>query len=105
MRNTIDGKFTIGEKYATEFEIINIVSGESIPEDEPLFLLRGRDGLALGRLEQYRAACVEAGCNELHIAGVNQVLSKFRKFREEHPERMKQPGITKHLRLEESREP
>ncbi len=108
MRKTIDGKFTIGDKYiggkdglAMEgFEIINKASGEAIPPDEPLFLLRGRDALAVMTLLAYKRNAISAKCNDLHIAGCNQVIQYFQDFAALHPERMKQPGITRHLKLE-----
>lgn len=94
MERKLDGKFSI-----RGWQIVNTVSGEAIPEDEPLFLLRGRDHLALVAIHAYQGAC-EAECNELHMAGIQQVREKFCQFAAYHPERMKQPGITKHLKLE-----
>jgi hypothetical protein len=91
----IDGKFsTDGER------IFNTVSGETVPDDEPLFLLRGRDENAVALLTSYLNICVKRGCNELHQAGIEQVFDKFLRFKNDHPERMKQPGITRHLKLE-----
>lgn len=93
----VDGKFsTDGTK------IFNTVSGEEIPEDEPLFVLRGRDWYALVAIDAYQAA-IDGECSDLHKAGAQQVREKFCRFQAEHPERMKQPGITRHLKLE--REP
>jgi hypothetical protein len=89
----IDGKFGIlGDR------IVNLVSREPIPEDEPLFLLRARDHHALAVLSAYQQIAA-ADCNELHLAGIQQVMDKFTRFAAEHPERMKQPGITRHLKL------
>jgi hypothetical protein len=98
----IDGKFSM--KYGVSGgQIVNTVSGEVIPEDEPLFLLRGRDHNALYAINAYRDACERDGCNELHMAGSQQVREKFCQFAAEHPERMKQPGITRHLKLDEGK--
>lgn len=86
----IDPKFHIeGEK------IIKTPNGEVLPEDEPLFLLRGRDNLALDALLEYRQTCIEAGCTEYQIEGINNRIHAFEKFAIEHSERMKQPGITR----------
>lgn len=90
----IDGKFS-----TDGVRIFNTVSGEVIPDDEPLFLLRGRDDYALVAIHAYQAA-TEDVCNELHKAGIQQVREKFCQFAAEHPERMKQPGVTRHLKLE-----
>src|ERR1035438_7968460 len=94
MPRKIDGKFS------TDGELIfNTVSGETIPDDEPLFLLRARDWYALAAINAYQNATYE-DCNDLHKAGIQQVREKFCQFQAAHPERMKQPGITKHLKLE-----
>jgi len=97
---SIDGKF---EARFIDGKVVlaNKVSGEEIPEDEPLFLLRGRDALALDVLRQYDLVARDNGCNDLHLAGIQQVIRKFAAFKVEHPERMKQPGVTRHLKLEE----
>jgi hypothetical protein len=90
----IDGKFS-----TDGMKIFNTVSGEAIPDDEPLFLLRARDAYAIVAINAYQTATDDV-CNELHRAGVQQVREKFCQFAVYHPERMKQPGITKHLKLE-----
>jgi hypothetical protein len=93
---SIDGKFsTDGAK------IFNTVSGEEIPQDEPLFLLRARDMLAIPLLRAYNSLAVRAGCNSLHFAGCLQLLRKFTAFAALKPERMKMPGSTMHLKLED----
>jgi hypothetical protein len=92
----IDGKFGIFSG-----KIVNLVSGEVIPEDEPLFLFRGRDPFAMRALVLYLAECGAGGCNDLHQAGITQALQKFGTFAREHSERMKQPGVTRHLKLTE----
>ena len=90
----IDGKFsTDGAK------IFNTVSGEEILDDEPLFLLRARDNNAYDTLMHYLALCGDT-CNDLHLEGIKQTIREFIAFNNDHPERMKQPGITKHLKLE-----
>ena len=91
----IDGKFSCdGEK------IFNTVSGEPIPDNEPRFLLRARDEVALYALRIYREECIEFGCNDLHLAGIDNRIKAFEDFAVQHPERMKQPGITRHLKLD-----
>lgn len=93
-RRVIDGKFS-----TDGVRIFNTVSEEEIPDDEPLFLLRARDWYALVAINAYQGA-TESECNDLHKAGIQQVREKFCQFAAEHPERMKQPGITRHLKLE-----
>ena len=47
----IDGKFS-----TDGLRIFNTVSGEEIPKDEPLFLLRARDHYALVAIDAYQGA-------------------------------------------------
>jgi hypothetical protein len=86
----IDGKFHVkGSK------IIKTSSGEVVPEDEPLMLFRARDHLALSLLVYYRRLSELDGCTDYHMAGVDARIAKFVQFANDHPERMKQPGITR----------
>jgi hypothetical protein len=78
------------------------VSGEGIPRDEPLFLLRARDGLAKYALKAYAEACRLAHCKESHQAGVQRRRGAFDQFAASFPERMKQPGITGDVRTRET---
>jgi len=68
--------------------IVNTSNGEPIPDDEPKFLVRGRDHLATWLLARFQTLCVEDGC---------RLIADFIRFRDEHPERMKQPGSTRGL--------
>lgn len=92
----IDGKFSTDGEH-----IFNTVSGEPIPPEEPLIVFRGRDHNSLPLLRHYRELCEKDGCNELHLVGIDQTISKFANFAANYPDRMKQPGITRHLKLEE----
>ena len=91
----IDGKF--GVTADGEFKLVNLVSGEEIPDDEPLFLLRGRDSNAADTLIDYGERCRRSGCPESHTDGIAAARKAFDRFRKAHPERMKQPGITGHI--------
>jgi hypothetical protein len=91
----IDGKFSCdGER------IFNTVSGEAMPEDEPRILLRARDNNALQALTAYSEACLDAGCNDLHMEGIRRIQAAFSVFAVDHQERMKEPGVTRHLKLD-----
>lgn len=87
----IDPKFHIGQGGA----IVKTSSDEVIPEDEPLLLLRARDHLALPLLWHYRELSRLDGCNDYHLAGVDDRIAAFERFKAEHPELMKQPGVTR----------
>lgn len=95
----VDGKFSTDGT-----GLFNTVSGERIPDDEPLFILRARDHHALAAIHAYQEAC-ESECNDLHMSGIQQVREKFCQFAANHPERMKQPGVTRHLRLDPKEAP
>ncbi len=94
-RKQIDPKYSIFA-HDDRLEIVN-ASNVPIPEDEPLILFRGRDRLAVAMLEHYRELALEDNCSVFHLEGIDNRLAAFRRFRYEHPERMKQPGITRGL--------
>lgn len=88
----IDGKFAT----TTNGAIVKISNGEVIPDDEPLFLFRARDSKALKILRVYRELCAEDGDTALwQVEKMNDAIQRFVDFKTEHPERMKQPGITR----------
>lgn len=76
-------------------ELIKITNGERIPEEEPLFLMRGRDHLALLTLRDYQLRCVADMCNDYILGLLDETIQQFKDFKEKFPERMKQPGVTR----------
>lgn len=86
----IDSKFAV----STEGKIYKKSNGEVIPDDEPLFLLRGRDLLAIKFLMAYAEISKEAGCNAYHFLKIGETTGGFIKFKIDYPERMKMPSIT-----------
>jgi hypothetical protein len=87
----IDNKFHIEPSTG---RIIKTSNGEAVPDDEPLFLLRARDWLALPLLKRYREFSVVDHCNEFQMAGIAAAIGEFERFAREHTDRMNQPGIT-----------
>ena len=78
--------------------IVKAATLEPIPDDEPLCLFRARDHNALpGALQPYALKCEEDRCTDFHMDGIQNRVEAFHNFRKEHPERMKQPGITRGL--------
>lgn len=67
--------------------IVNRASGEPIPDDEPVFIFRARDKLAVGALLAYSMK----GLTGNHYAAVRKRVKHFRAFASRHPERMKIP--------------
>lgn len=91
MKN-IDGKFSIdGDR------IVKTSNGEPIPEDEPVFLLRARDRLAIPLLEIYNQLSIVDGCNDYHFAALNKSIAQFAQFARLNPGKMKQPSVTRGL--------
>lgn len=80
-------------KYAfVDGRVVNRASGETIPEDEPVFVLRGRDIHAVALLETY-ADLINASFtgNAEHLEAVQARIRQFEQFCAEHPDRMKEP--------------
>jgi len=89
----IDGKFH-AEVRDSRVVIVKTSSGEIVPEDEPLWLTRGRDRLMLPTQEHYKKLCIADGCNDFQLGLLDKVIEKFAAYASD-PSRMKQPGITR----------
>lgn len=55
-------------KYSLEGRIVNVMTGEPIPPDEPIFLLRAKDILSTGAIQSY-AAMLKALSHAQEVAG------------------------------------
>ena len=75
-------------------KIVNSINNKEIPEDEPLFIFRGRDNLSITTLETYKNLCELANCTKEQINGIEGMIQKFKDFRKNNPDKMKQPGST-----------
>jgi len=73
---------------------VKLSNGEELPVDEPTFIFRARDILALPRLREYRDALSAVGGKDYAIKAVDEAIKVFEVFSIEHNNRMKQPGIT-----------
>lgn len=78
-------------KYKVKGKIINVQTGQAIPDDEPIFVLRAKDVTAVAMLVKYAQLTKEAGSSGMHEEFVLKRMRQFRKFSEDHPERMKVP--------------
>lgn len=74
---------------------INRVSGEAIPDDEPVIIFRARDGNALDVLLFYQRLCSDPH----HVRAIQDRINEFQAFADQFPTRMKEPGITRDIRL------
>lgn len=95
-RHGQDGKFDFSSG-----RIVNRISGEVIPDDEPVFIFRARDHHARKAIEFYQTIVED----EHHKAAIAETVEAFEVFAEMHPERMKEPGITRHFQLTGQRLP
>lgn len=90
-----DARVILDVAGATEsVEIFKSTNNTPIPEEEPMILFRGRDHLAIPMLEHYLQLCLADGCTDHQIEPLRLRIGLFLMFRDEYPERMKQPGIT-----------
>jgi hypothetical protein len=62
-----------------------------IPEDEPVFTLRGKDLLALGAIDEWLRLAHLAGVNEDKIRRGVEHLQDIRQFQANHRERCQIP--------------
>ena len=76
-------------------QLVKTANGEVLPVEEPLFLMRARDRLAVPSLLKYREIAVADGCNDYLMGLLDETIEAFKQFERDHPERMKQPGITR----------
>lgn len=68
----------------------NRQSGQQIPDDEPVFILRAKDRGAAATLSFYHSRVMD---NE-HAKAVFYRMQQFQLFAEEHPDRMQQADTT-----------
>ena len=67
--------------------IVNTVTREPIPMDEPIFMFRARDRHALDALWPYLDGCQ----NKEHRLAIRKRIDDFFDFAKTHPTRMKEP--------------
>lgn len=71
-----------------------------VPDDEPLFILRGRDSLAVETLLEYYELAHDRGSALPHLKAITDAVDRFHKFAKDHPERMKIPDTDLNKRTE-----
>jgi hypothetical protein len=64
----------------------------SIPDDEPVFLLRAQDRLSVQAIEAYMRLCQVNGCPSPHLEALDEVFLAFVNWQGQHPRRVKIPG-------------
>jgi hypothetical protein len=71
--------------------LVKTSNGQFVPEDEPLFILRGRDALAADAISHYIRNCTVAGTPPDRIQQLRAVLAKFDNYARNE---RKIPGVT-----------
>lgn len=86
----------IDSKYHVDNDkLVKTSNGQPIPSDEPTFLFRGRDRLALPMLRHYKTICEQDGCLPEHMEALRGMIQEFEFFEIYNPDKMKQPGSTR----------
>jgi hypothetical protein len=95
IRNSDNKRVEIPIQWKTA--LVKMSNGEAIPEDEPIFILRGRDVLAVQTLAYYLEISAEHGCNDYHQQKVSEAIERFTSYEIDHPDVMKTPSVTRGL--------
>lgn len=64
---------------------------EKVRNDEPVFLIRAQDHLAVEALILYTNLAKGAGCDKAFLDDLSRLREDFRQFRSDHPDLMKRP--------------
>lgn len=97
MKPTQDPKYGIND----DGQICNITTGKPIPDDEPIFIFRAQDALAVQPILYYLTLVV----TEAHKMAVKDRIAHFNRFSLDNPERMKAPDtVYPFTRIPESNE-
>jgi hypothetical protein len=84
----IDSKYHVdGDK------IVKTRTEEEIPEDEPCFLIRGRDKVAIEVLYRYRTMCRSFGSRAHHLKSIDGMIKEFERYQRLNPKEVRVPGM------------
>ena len=83
------GIWDIPMKYHAHIE--NISGGSDIPEDEPVFIIRAKDKLALRAVAAYIEIARAAGCIQVADDIEGDVVTIFETWQQENLDKMKLP--------------
>lgn len=90
-----DDKRSLGDRFHIEHgEVVKTSTGETVPRDEPVFLIRARDHLAIAALTSYMTLARSDGCTDELLVSLHSIREQFIFFARNHKDRMKQPGVT-----------
>lgn len=76
-------------------ELIKSSNKQPIPHDEPVFILRARDRVAIHAIRIYVVLCQIDRVDNERIDQLFKVINRFCLWMVRNPARVKQPGVTK----------
>lgn len=71
-------------------DIYKVKDGTRVPDDEYIVFLAKDNAFAL-TLPHYRTYCIGLGCDEEHIALVDELIERVNEWRRANPHRLKNP--------------
>ncbi|EKD89591.1 MAG: hypothetical protein ACD_33C00036G0002 [uncultured bacterium] len=72
---------------AINARLVNAITGKPIPDNEPIFTIRGKDIHAIDVLYEYRKLCK----NKEHLEAINITIKEFEKFALKNSQILKEP--------------
>lgn len=76
-------------------QLVKTSNGQAIPEDEPVFILRARDRVAIHAIRIYVVLCQVDMVDDERVEQLFAVIDRFCSWMMLNPGKVKQPGITK----------
>lgn len=67
------------------------ISIPGIPDDEPIFILRGQDKAASTTIDDYGVNAEDAGATREFVVGLREAFDRFEQWANDNPDKMKTP--------------
>ena len=77
-----------------QLRLVKTSNNEPVPDDEPVFIMRGRDCIALPVLAQYIILAGQTGTPPDRLEQLYEVMRGFLQYRATRPNTIKVPGCT-----------
>lgn len=71
-----------------KFGRINI---PNVPDDEPVFVIRGKDKAAVNAIRSYARAAYDIGAGQVLLENAHDCANEIKDWQEGHPEQVKVP--------------
>lgn len=73
--------------------LVKTSNGQPVPEDEPVFIIRGRDELAVGVILDYLNRARQAGCDEGFLSELSDLCVEFSVYARDRQRKL--PNVTR----------